>query len=332
MDFSANKVSRGKTVKVVCLAQQRTAEDWSAAETATVIGIASAAAIATSLLAHPAVAQSMFPDVPEDYWAQPFIEQLAQEGIVTGYPDGTFRPQETLDRDEYAAIIRQAFELDSERSIASASTFSDVPEGYWAEPAIEEAYQMGFMDLPATNEFNPKAEISRADAIVALVQGLDLSEAATATATASPQTTAAVPEETAQPSPPPFQFAFAIATTELMQLFAPSAAASAVAPTVAAAPTTVSAAPTTAIDLGKYYADAEQIPDYARDEVALATQLGLIANYPEVNLLNPAQPISRGGTAALVHQTLVYLDQLQPLPEASPASSYLVGGDAAGAQ
>ncbi|NJL44677.1 MAG: hypothetical protein HC922_00830 [Leptolyngbyaceae cyanobacterium SM2_3_12] len=78
------------------------------------------------------------------------------------------------------------------------------------------------------------------------------------------------------------------------------------------------------VDLSQYYADAAQIPAEVADEIALATRLGLVVNYPNVALLNPNQPMSRASTAALIHQTLVYQDRLDPLPKTSTTSPYLV--------
>jgi hypothetical protein len=69
-----------------------------------------------------------FPDVNSDDWAQPYIQVLNQEGIVAGYPDGTFRPQQAVDRDEFAAIIRQAFDRDRVKAIPTGSVFADVPQ------------------------------------------------------------------------------------------------------------------------------------------------------------------------------------------------------------
>lgn len=300
--------------------------DWSNRQVAGVIGAIAAVAMVPGFFTARAVAQTLFPDVPANYWAQPFIEILAQQGIVEGYPDGTFRPEAAIDRDEYATVIWRAFETDTERSLDSASTLGDVPEGYWAASAIEEAYEMGFMELPETNQFEPQAEVSRAAAISALVQGLELSEALPVAA--APTTVGA----TAQPRRgTPFHLAIPMASTELMQVFAPPAPAAARSQPRVTASSNTSASPSdlnqSALDLSQYYADANQIPAYARENIARATQLGLIVNYPDVELLNPTQPISRGSTAALVHQALVYQDRLEPLPASSAASPYQVEPD-----
>lgn len=314
-----------KTVVATALPKQhpRREKDFTNQQIAFLIG--SLAALAPGLYSANALAQSFFPDVPADYWAEPFISQLAQEGIVEGYPDGTFRPEELLDRDEYAAVIRRAFDADTERTIPSASALEDVPENYWAATAIEEAYETGFMNLPAENQFNPENEVSRVDAIAALVQGLE----PTAAVAAAPLTT--------EPTEPPravsslgsvqsqtSQFAFPIAATQMMQIFAPPADAADVA---------VSASPANVVpeaeDLSQFYTDASEIPEYAREEVALATRLGLVVNYPDVTVLNPTAPITRGSMAALIHQALVYQNQLEPLSPDSSATSYVVEGESA---
>jgi len=115
-----------------------------------------------------------------------------------------------------------------------------------------------------------------------------------------------------------------------MQMFAPPASDfAALSPgadtntvdTAAVSPDISTPAP---INLSAYYTDANQIPEYARDEVPTATRLGLIVNYPAVGVLNPTEPLSRGSAAALIHQTLVYQDQLEPLPEDSATAAYVV--------
>lgn len=78
----------------------------------------SASAVASLNIFAPALAQSNFPDVEPNYWAQPFIERLAAQNIISGYPDGTFRPEQPLDRDEFAALIRDAFNQNEVHQVA----------------------------------------------------------------------------------------------------------------------------------------------------------------------------------------------------------------------
>ena len=59
----------------------------------------------------PAVAHSRFSDVPDSHWAKDWIEQLAKEGITSGYPDGTYRPNNIVTRAEMAVFLVKIFGL-----------------------------------------------------------------------------------------------------------------------------------------------------------------------------------------------------------------------------
>ncbi|NJL86518.1 MAG: S-layer homology domain-containing protein [Leptolyngbyaceae cyanobacterium SM1_1_3] len=107
----------------------------------------------------------------------------------------------------------------------------------------------------------------------------------------------------------------------MMQLFAPPAQAA--PPAAQANAVNPDAEAEAQLELSEYYADADQIPEYARDEVALATQAGLIVNYPDPTLFNPNQPISRGGTAAIIYRALVHQNKVEPLPK-SEISKYII--------
>ena len=147
-------------------------------------------------------ANPSFPDT-QNHWAQPFIQALAQRNIVTGYPDNTFRPAQTVDRDEFAAILRKAFDQAPERQLASGSTYKDVPKGYWASQAIEEAYQMGFMSGYPGGVFRPKQPITKIQVLTSLARNLKLPATNVAIITPAaqqPAITATTTPVTQQPS------------------------------------------------------------------------------------------------------------------------------------
>lgn len=54
-----------------------------------------------------------FPDVPKNTWFFPYVESLKTAGWIDGYPDGTFRPGDPINRAEIAKILSQAFGLES---------------------------------------------------------------------------------------------------------------------------------------------------------------------------------------------------------------------------
>lgn len=82
---------------------------------------------------------------------------------------------------------------------------------------------------------------------------------------------------------------------------------------------------TSGLDLGtgtgnpnvlSFYQDAAQIPAYATDKVAVATQRGIVVNYPTVNLLGPNRDATRAEVAAFVYQALVNAGKAEPINSA----------------
>jgi S-layer homology domain len=254
--------------------------------------------------------QANFPDVPSNYWARPFIERLAQRNILSGYPDGTFRPEQTMQRDELAAVIRKAFNQPPVRQIESGSVYNDVDQGYWAERPIESASEQGFMSGDGKGNFRPNQPVTKVQAITALNRGLNL-PSATSTATTSTQRTAR--------RRPVF---VPIAITSLMQsVLIPKAEA---APTQAA-PTNQATQPSSASEIvNNYYTDANRIPQNAVSDVATLTKENIVVNYPNPKVLNPSKAATRAEISALVHQTLVKQGQIEPLPANAPANQYIV--------
>lgn len=291
------------------------------------------ASVASSLIMSTSVSaqetQESFPDVSSDYWAQPFIQRLAERGVVTGYLDGTYRPEQSLDRDEFAAMIRQAFNQERVRTIPSGSVFNDVPANYWAAPPIEEAYETGFMRGHQGNLFHPRDEVSRVQALVSLTNGLDLGyknpTAAMKQSTATPVTIEPANQRQASRK----SFMFPMAMTSLMQPLyrvpvknqKPPVTSS---PATVATSQTVPSQPSASELVSSYYTDANQIPDYAIDDVAAATRANMVVNHPDVKLLNPNQSLSRGAAAALIYQALVSQGKMEPLSSNLAAYNYIV--------
>ncbi|MGJ5631449.1 S-layer homology domain-containing protein [Nostoc sp. CALU 1950] len=256
-----------------------------------------------------------FSDVQPNYWAQPFIRGLAARNIVTGYPDGTFRPEQPVDRDEFAAIIRKAFDQPPIRQIQSGAVYKDIPTNYWASRPIEEAYQQGFMSGYPGGYFRPNQSVSKVEAIVALNKGLNLTTG-TSAVTVPTVTQRVVPQKIAQ-KPVKRRILMPLAVTTLMQpLFISKA----------------QAVPANAVNLNRpasfiitnTYADANNIPQYAVGDVAAATKANIVVNYPNPKVINPSKPATRGEITALVYQTLVSQGKIEPIAINLPANQYIV--------
>lgn len=122
----------------------------------------------------PTIAQAKLKDV-QGHWAQTCIENLAQQRIIHGYADGTFRPNAMVSRAEFAAMVVGAFPTAMNATAPrSMPRFADVPASHWAANAIGKAYVAEFLSGYPGNVFRPQQTISRVQALVALATGLNL--------------------------------------------------------------------------------------------------------------------------------------------------------------
>lgn len=127
------------------------------------------ATVAPFITASPSFAQTTFSDVSSNYWAAQFIQQLSQRGVIAGFPDGTFRPEDAVTRAQFAAMVNKAFQKAQQRQ---AINFVDVPSNYWASSAIGQAYTIGFLSGYPGNRFEPNQAIPRQQVLVSLANGL----------------------------------------------------------------------------------------------------------------------------------------------------------------
>jgi hypothetical protein len=129
-------------------------------------------AFAPLTIAAPASAQAAFSDI-QGSWAQACIAELTQKGVISGYPDGTFRPDAPVTRAEFAALVGKAFPNSSR--VRAAAQFVDVSSSFWAYNAVSFASQTGFLSGYPGGIFNPAQNIPRAQVLVALASGLNYS-------------------------------------------------------------------------------------------------------------------------------------------------------------
>ncbi|MBD2577166.1 S-layer homology domain-containing protein [Oscillatoria sp. FACHB-1406] len=113
-----------------------------------------------------------FADI-DRHWAEAFIDSLVQRGLMSGFPDGTFKPEASLTRAEYAAAIAKIFDLP--RQLGRTNQFWDVPANFWATAAIQKAADMGFISGFADGSFRAQQNLTRTEALVSIVSGLGLS-------------------------------------------------------------------------------------------------------------------------------------------------------------
>lgn len=101
---------------------------------------------------------STFNDVAKDCWAANYIGYMQQFGIVTGYEDGSFRPDAPVTRAEFAAIASRF-----EKLTQGSASFTDVPDTHWAVRYINFAATRGWVTGYEDGTFKPEHSITRVE-------------------------------------------------------------------------------------------------------------------------------------------------------------------------
>ncbi|MBD2461759.1 N-acetylmuramoyl-L-alanine amidase [Oscillatoria sp. FACHB-1407] len=134
------------------------------------VAVGQVRAIPSPYIVQPDVSAPSFADL-EGYWAADFIRGLASQGFISGFADGTFRPDAEMTRAQYAVLMVNTFNPTPKRP---AVAFVDVPENFWAAAAIRRAYQGGLMSGAADGTFQPNQNVSRIQVLLSLANGLQL--------------------------------------------------------------------------------------------------------------------------------------------------------------
>ena len=116
------------------------------------------ARLLTEKMAADQTYSNTFSDVAKSHWAANYIGYMQQFGIITGYADGSFRPDASVTRAEFAAIASRF-----ERLTEGTKSFSDVPSSHWAAKYINFAATRGWVNGYADGTFRPNNSITRAE-------------------------------------------------------------------------------------------------------------------------------------------------------------------------
>ncbi|PZD97223.1 hypothetical protein DNH61_03765 [Paenibacillus sambharensis] len=105
-------------------------------------------------------------------WAKEHIAEAAAAGIVTGYADGSFRPNALITRTEMTAVLARVLELQPDGNAKLSFGDKDsIPA--WARPAVASAVKAGIVKGSSGNRFSPASSASRAEAGAVIIAGLD---------------------------------------------------------------------------------------------------------------------------------------------------------------
>jgi parallel beta-helix repeat protein len=187
----------------------------------------------TQDISTPVITNAPFPDLG-GHWSVEFVAAMVNKGLMSGLPGGNFAPDAPMNRAAFAAVIAKAFQLPATNPIPN---FTDIPGNFWAANAIKTAAAMGFISGFPDGSFRPGQNLTKIQAIVAIVNGLKLTGGNA--------------------------------------------------------------------NVLSFYSDRSQIPSYATNSMAIATQKLLVVNYPQTEILEPLREITRAEVAAIIYQALV---------------------------
>lgn len=126
-----------------------------------------------SIPAAPTPSQNVFRDVSADDWFADSVLRLVGDGIISGYPDGTFRPDKEITNAEFVKILMISIGAD----MAEELDFWLFPE-HWAAVYISYAYKNGIItDDEIIDGFDPSAPITRAAMTKMMVLALGIEPA-----------------------------------------------------------------------------------------------------------------------------------------------------------
>lgn len=113
-----------------------------------------------------------FPDVAQNHWAASQIDELSDKGVIVGYPDGTFKPDDNVSRAEFASMAIKALGQEH-TSVAQPVNFTDIEAGFWAYDSIQRALYFDLISCPAEGEpFRPDDTVTREESMTVAVNAL----------------------------------------------------------------------------------------------------------------------------------------------------------------
>ena len=100
--------------------------------------------------------ENLFPDI-DGHWAQDYINEAANAGIVDGYPDGTFGPQKLITRAEAMTMVNRTIDRhpDADHLLADMIVWPDNPETAWYYEQVQEATNSHAYTMNTDDEQNP---------------------------------------------------------------------------------------------------------------------------------------------------------------------------------
>lgn len=127
-------------------------------------------ALAAALAFAPAQAFAAPATDISGHWAEKVITQWQEKGLISGYEDGTFKPDNSVTRAEFVIMLNKALGFTQKGNV----TFSDVSANAWYYDAVAIAVEAGYCAGYEDGTFKPNATITRAEAAVMIAKAKEL--------------------------------------------------------------------------------------------------------------------------------------------------------------
>ncbi|MCI7658193.1 Ig-like domain-containing protein [Anaerotignum sp.] len=108
----------------------------------------------------------------QGHWAQNTINKWVDKGDISGYPDGTFRPNNMITRAEFVVLVNNAMGYTK----SGYAYFSDVPSYYWGKNAIQTGVEAGYISGDGDGTFRPNDPVTRQEAAAMISRILGLKQ------------------------------------------------------------------------------------------------------------------------------------------------------------
>ncbi|PEC85685.1 S-layer protein [Bacillus cereus] len=131
------------------------------------------AAMVAGVVSPVAAAGKSFPDVPAGHWAEGSINYLVEKGAITGKPDGTYGPTESIDRASAAVIFTKILNLPVDEN--AQPSFKDA-KNLWSSKYIAAVEKAGVVKGDGKENFYPDGKIDRASFASMLVSAYNLKD------------------------------------------------------------------------------------------------------------------------------------------------------------
>jgi len=132
-------------------------------------------ALLFAFMAAPAMAVEQFPDVGPNYWSYDAIMYFKDKNVLSGYPDGLYRPDQKVTRAEFVTIVTKALGLRNLDEI-TPTEYKDVAKNYWAYNDIMLGSYYNLIHGTPEGMFYPNNNVKRLEVIMVIMRALNLKE------------------------------------------------------------------------------------------------------------------------------------------------------------